>query len=172
MRFEWDDRKAAANLRKHGVSFDEAAEVFDDPYLAENDDGHSHGEVRFVVIGYSSRRLLLVGFTERGGARFASSRRGGRRHLKKSYMKVKTDKKPKPADEEFVGELVVTEEDYQEGLKRGWTDDDMLKPGRYKFRRGSFLARHPELKDRMRERPERLSPECEQGIKVEKHLKK
>ncbi|MDX6576411.1 MAG: hypothetical protein QOE96_2364 [Blastocatellia bacterium] len=43
-------------------------------------------------------------------------------------------------------ELVVTQEDYDAGLKRGWTDDDMLKPGRYKLKRGGFLARHPELK--------------------------
>ena len=42
--------------------------------------------------------------------------------------------------------LEVTQKDYEEGLMRGWTDDDMLKPGRYKFRRGGFLARHPELK--------------------------
>ncbi|MET0621619.1 MAG: hypothetical protein ABW250_01430 [Pyrinomonadaceae bacterium] len=65
-------------------------------------------------------------------------------------MKVKTDEKPEAADEQVVGELVVTEEDYQKGLERGWTDDDMLKPGRYKFRRASFLARYPELKDKMR----------------------
>ena len=63
-------------------------------------------------------------------------------------MKAREDEKPEPPLEEI--ELVVTEEDYQEGLKRGWTDDDMLKPGRYKFRRGGFLARHPELKDKMR----------------------
>ena len=44
------------------------------------------------------------------------------------------------------GELVVTKEEYEAGLKKGWTDDDMLKPGRYKFKRGGFLARHPELK--------------------------
>lgn len=43
-------------------------------------------------------------------------------------------------------ELIVTQEDYEAGLKRGWTDDDMLKPGRYRFKRGGFLARHPELK--------------------------
>jgi hypothetical protein len=43
-------------------------------------------------------------------------------------------------------ELVVTEKDYEEGLARGWTDDDMMKPGRYKMKRGGFLARHPELK--------------------------
>lgn len=42
--------------------------------------------------------------------------------------------------------LEVTQEDYEEGLKRGWTDDDMLKPGRYKLKRGGFLKRHPELK--------------------------
>jgi hypothetical protein len=43
-------------------------------------------------------------------------------------------------------ELIVTNEDYEAGLKRGWTDDDMLKPGRYKLKRGGFLARHPQLK--------------------------
>ena len=55
-----------------------------------------------------------------------------------------TDKKPDAKPEEV--ELIVTQEDYEAGLKRGWTDDDMLKPGRYKFKRGGFLARHPELK--------------------------
>jgi hypothetical protein len=49
-------------------------------------------------------------------------------------------------------ELVVTEKDYEEGLARGWTDDDMLKPGRYKMKRGGFLARHPELKIKDRKR--------------------
>ena len=59
-------------------------------------------------------------------------------------MKNKKDNKPKKLAEEV--EVIVTEEDYQAGLKLGWTDDDMLKPGRYKFRRGGFLKRHPELK--------------------------
>jgi hypothetical protein len=54
------------------------------------------------------------------------------------------DKKSKTQIEEVV--LEVTQEDYEEGLKRGWTDDDMLKPGRYKMKRGGFLARHPELR--------------------------
>jgi uncharacterized DUF497 family protein len=68
VRFEWDDAKAAANLRKHGVSFDEAADVFADPSLVENEDAsHSYGEARFAVIGYSASRLLLVVFTERNG---------------------------------------------------------------------------------------------------------
>jgi len=66
-------------------------------------------------------------------------------------MKDERDEKMEPDLEEF--DWVVTQEEYEEGLKRGWTDDDMLKPGVYKVRRGAFLARHPELKDKMRKRP-------------------
>ena len=62
----------------------------------------------------------------------------------------KEDKKREAKSEEV--ELVVTQEDYEAGLKRGWTDDDMLKPGRYKFKRGGFLARHPELKIKEKKR--------------------
>ena len=65
-------------------------------------------------------------------------------------MKKAADKESKTPAEELI--LEVTQQDYEEGLKRGWTDDDMLKPGRYKMKRGGFLARHPELeiKDRKR----------------------
>jgi hypothetical protein len=59
-------------------------------------------------------------------------------------MKNKKDENSDASSKEV--ELVVTQEDYEAGLKRGWTDDDMLKPGRYKLKRGGFLARHPELK--------------------------
>ena len=64
--FEWNDRKAQTNLRKHGVDFVEAASVFSDP-LARIflDEGHSTGELREISIGHSSRkRLLPVCFTE------------------------------------------------------------------------------------------------------------
>ena len=68
-------------------------------------------------------------------------------------MKKEEDKKSEPGPEETeLVELVVTQEDYEEGLKRGWTDDDMLKPGRYKMKRGGFLARHPELKVKEKKR--------------------
>jgi hypothetical protein len=59
-------------------------------------------------------------------------------------MKKVKDKKAETETEEII--LEVTQQDYEEGLKRGWTDDDMMKPGRYKMKRGGFLARHPELK--------------------------
>jgi len=66
LRFEWDDRKAAENLARHGVSFGEATEVFYDPNGLEAEDvGHSFDEGRFSIIGYSTRRILFVVFAER-----------------------------------------------------------------------------------------------------------
>ena len=64
--FEWDVYKAQSNLSKHGVSFEEAKTVFNDPLLLTYpDDFHSATEERFVSIGYSGRqRLLLVVHTE------------------------------------------------------------------------------------------------------------
>jgi hypothetical protein len=67
LRFVWDRRKAAANLRKHGVSFEEARTVFfDDQALVAPDPDHSNREDRFLIVGFSIRaRLLLVCFCER-----------------------------------------------------------------------------------------------------------
>ena len=65
--FEWDTSKAESNIRKHGVSFEEASTVFSDPFeLTISDPDHSHGEYRFLSIGRSERdRLLVVSYTER-----------------------------------------------------------------------------------------------------------
>ena len=62
LRFEWDDRKAATNLKKHGVSFEEAKTVFFDERAKLIDDpDHSEDEERFVLLGMSSAlRILLV----------------------------------------------------------------------------------------------------------------
>jgi hypothetical protein len=61
VRLEWNALKASANLRKHGVSFDEAASVFFDPLSATGDDpDHSLDERRFVTFGVSSSGRLLV----------------------------------------------------------------------------------------------------------------
>ena len=66
--FEWSDRKARINLRKHGVAFTEACTVFGDPLaLTIADPDHSSEEERSVTLGYSVRgRLLVVVHTERG----------------------------------------------------------------------------------------------------------
>jgi uncharacterized protein len=68
LRFEWDERKAAANAKKHGVSFEEAKSVFVDERAKLIDDpDHSEDEERFVLLGLSSAlRLLLVCHCYRG----------------------------------------------------------------------------------------------------------
>ncbi len=61
LAFEWDARKANSNLKKHGVSFEEAVTSFDDDFSSTIDDPlHSLGERRSVLLGMSNRRRLLV----------------------------------------------------------------------------------------------------------------
>ncbi len=66
MKFEWDERKHQANLRKHGVSFVEAATALRDPFAATaSDPDHSAAEHRFLTFGVSAEgRLLIVAHTE------------------------------------------------------------------------------------------------------------
>ena len=82
MDFEWDPEKEAANLRKNGVSFTEAQSVFADPLsLTIPDQEHSEDEARFIIIGVSgARRLVVVCHTERGDRiRIISAREATRR---------------------------------------------------------------------------------------------
>jgi uncharacterized DUF497 family protein len=68
MEFEWDERKARANIRKHGVSFHDAATVFGDPLaITFPDPDHSEAEERSVTFGLSQlQQLLVVAHTTRG----------------------------------------------------------------------------------------------------------
>ena len=81
LEFEWDEKKAALNKGKHGVTFEEAATVFGD-FLAAifDDETHSADEQRKVIIGHSSSdRILLVSFTERDDRiRIISARRASK----------------------------------------------------------------------------------------------
>ena len=86
MRFDWDGNKAAANVKKHRVSFDEAVTVFYDPLAATFEDAdHSDDESRLVTVGYSVRgRLLVVCHSEHGAAtRLISARRATARERKR-----------------------------------------------------------------------------------------
>jgi uncharacterized protein len=67
VKFAWDAAKAREKVVKHGVSFDEAMTVFDDPLaITYSDPDHSSGELRLLTFGFSSdRRLLVVSHTER-----------------------------------------------------------------------------------------------------------
>jgi uncharacterized protein len=87
VRFEWDSEKAAESLRKHGVSFDEAATVFFDPLsMTIPDPEHSIGERRFITMGGSSTgRVLVVAHTERGSTIRIISARSASASERKRY---------------------------------------------------------------------------------------
>ena len=149
MRFEWDDAKAAANLRKRGVGFEEAAEVFQDPDAFDDyDREHSDEEARFFIVSPSGRRLLYVIYAERAGDVPPG--------MKAESMSEKETARP------FVFSVVdddgedltieVSEEDYRRDVEAGAAEEETVKPGRYKLKRGGFLKRHPKLKDKMMKR--------------------
>ena len=84
IRFEWDEAKAASNLRKHGVAFEEAIHVFRDPFRFEETDEFARNEYRFIVIGTVNGTALTVVFTgpEEGVIRIISARGASARERK------------------------------------------------------------------------------------------
>jgi len=88
--FEWDNRKAADNYTKHGVSFDAASDVFNDPYAVERlDDREMYGEDRYTIIGMVEGRLLIVVYTMRGETIRIISARGAEPHEQRQYHEEK-----------------------------------------------------------------------------------
>lgn len=89
MEFEWDNRKAASNLKKHGVSFREAASVFGDPLaLTFDDPDHSIGEHRSLTFGTTrTGKLVIVSHTERNGSMRIISARLMQKHERDIYEK-------------------------------------------------------------------------------------
>lgn len=85
--FEWDDKKARLNERKHGVTFDEASTVFGDLLsVTIPDPGHSIGEDRLVTIGSSvNNRLIVVVHTDRDDIIRVISARRATRHEREEY---------------------------------------------------------------------------------------
>ena len=83
--FEWDQNKNAKNIKKHGISFDEAALIFDDPmFITVIDEEHSIDEERYITIGLSTDgKLLLVAHTDRQGKiRLISARKATKKEEK------------------------------------------------------------------------------------------
>jgi uncharacterized DUF497 family protein len=83
--FEWDQNKNAKNIKKHGISFDEAATIFDDPmFITVIDEEHSIDEERYITIGLSTYgRLLMVAHTDRQGKiRLISARKATKKDEK------------------------------------------------------------------------------------------
>ena len=87
LSFEWDPRKASANKRKHGVSFEQAIQVFGDPLARIFDDpDHSESEPRELIVGHCTRRVLLVVcFVERGSRIRIFSARPATRQERQDY---------------------------------------------------------------------------------------
>lgn len=87
MEFEWDESKAEANLRKHGVPFDEAGSVFGDPLaITYFDPAHSDEEDRFLTIGMSQEgRIVILSHTDRGDRIRILSAREATRGERKGY---------------------------------------------------------------------------------------
>jgi uncharacterized DUF497 family protein len=89
MEFEWDPKKATANVQKHDVTFQEAATVFGDPLaITFEDPDHSTDENRYITFGLSlQKRLIIVSHTERGGRTRIISARLMDRKERKIYEK-------------------------------------------------------------------------------------
>jgi uncharacterized DUF497 family protein len=86
--FEWDERKAAINLRRHKISFQTARRVFDDLFaLIQQDFSEEYGEDRFLAIGMIEGRLITVVYTERGERiRIVSARKATGNERRKYYQ--------------------------------------------------------------------------------------
>ncbi len=84
MEFDWDPAKSEANLNKHGISFDEARDIFDGPILTRVDDRQDYGENRHISLGaLAPAAVLVVVHTERGDKiRLISARKANRRERK------------------------------------------------------------------------------------------
>ena len=84
--FEWDENKAESNIQKHGVTFEEAVEVFFDPFYQTGDASVDEKESRDFIIGYTfSQRLLLAVYTERNNRNRIISARSATRAERKVY---------------------------------------------------------------------------------------
>ena len=90
VRFEWDERKNEQNIRKHGLDFADAPEIFDAPMLVRLDDRLDYGEDRWIGVGVSHGRVAVVVFTERADGEVIRiiSLRKAMKHERESYERT------------------------------------------------------------------------------------
>ncbi|MGH7814001.1 MAG: BrnT family toxin [Candidatus Binataceae bacterium] len=87
MPFEWDTAKAAANFAKHGVSFIEAARIFEGPILEQEDNRRDYGERRIIAYGKCGRKILAVVYTMRSDNRRIITARRASRDEREDYRR-------------------------------------------------------------------------------------
>jgi uncharacterized DUF497 family protein len=84
--FDWDDVKAAQNYADHGITFETARRVFEDPFATERlDDREDYGEERYSILGMVDGRVLYVAYTLRNGTIRIISARGAEPHERRRY---------------------------------------------------------------------------------------
>jgi uncharacterized DUF497 family protein len=92
MQFEWDDEKDRANRIKHGVSFSDATEIFQNIRLTAIDSRRDYGETRKITIGEAHFGVCVVVYTERDDVvRIISARRANERERKKYYEHIERE---------------------------------------------------------------------------------
>ena len=87
MEIEWDNNKAASNLIKHKIDFEDAKNIFLDPNRLEREDKRDYNETRIQVIGIVNQVVLLVVYTKRNGRyRIISARRANKNERRQYYQ--------------------------------------------------------------------------------------
>ena len=92
MKYDWDEAKNRKNLAKHGLSFEDAEQVFAGPCVTFEDDRFTYGEERLITLGLLAGRLVVIAHAPRdGGTRIISMRKGNRREQKIYQEQLGTD---------------------------------------------------------------------------------
>ncbi|MGD0869008.1 MAG: BrnT family toxin [Bryobacteraceae bacterium] len=92
MKYEWDEAKNRKNAAKHGLSFEDAEQVFSGPCVTFEDDRLDYGEERLITLGLLVGRLVVIAHTPRDdGTRIISMRKGNRREQKIYQKRLGTD---------------------------------------------------------------------------------
>jgi uncharacterized DUF497 family protein len=87
MEIEWDNNKAASNLIKHKIDFEDAKNIFLDPNRIEREDKRDYDEIRIQVIGMVNQVILFVVYTKRNGThRIISARRANKNEQRQYYQ--------------------------------------------------------------------------------------
>lgn len=92
MKYEWDEAKNRKNIAKHGLSFEDAEQVFAGPCVTFEDDRYAYGEERLITLGLLAGRLVVIAHSPRDeGTRIISMRKGNRREQKIYQKRLGSD---------------------------------------------------------------------------------
>jgi uncharacterized protein len=88
LEFEWDLRKSSLNLKKHGIAFEDAVALFNQPYLERLDDRHDYGEQRWIVSGQIAAGVIVVVYVWRAERRRIVSAREAKKAERETYYRA------------------------------------------------------------------------------------